>query len=144
MEKRELQEADSAYDFRQRVLQLAFDSKYSQLKDKYENWAKVISFKYCKTFYEYALQFEKELRRIYDSQREEFLSRIEYQYNLLERYRNYPTLYNYYNESLERAIKTYLEWTDHILEDFMSIVNKTISSSGISIENEEDKPSNFF
>jgi len=121
-----IREAKTEIEFRHRLLLLASDFKLEIIREKYDNWLKVIKVEYRQKFTAFVTERQEELRRTILKKRDNFIEDMESQYLRAERISHIPTLHQQLINQLEKESKDYFTWQDSLMTNFMDIVKEKI------------------
>lgn len=122
-----LQEAQTEIEFRHNLLKMMSDFKMEVIREKYDNWLKVIKVEYRQKFTAFVTERQEELRRTIHEKMNNFLDDMEKQYERAERISHIPSLHSQVVNQLKKESNDYIVWLDKLMTNFMDIVEEKIN-----------------
>lgn len=123
-----LRTAGSELEFRHRLLQLATDAKLDGIREKYDNWLRVVKVNFRQQFATYVTMQREELGRVIKERQENYLILSREKAALYEKYKDAPAAERF-RQAMEAEDDRFFTWIDEILANFEHIVEEKIASA---------------
>ncbi|QTA90416.1 hypothetical protein [Desulfonema magnum] len=115
-------------EFDHNLLKMSVRFKLEAIEERYQTWLRVIKVNYREQFYSFVTDKVSLLQETMFQREQEFFSLMRKRYQLIENYKEMPSMAEVYQRKIEREQEKYFDWLEYIMEDFQNIVKEKIKS----------------